>query len=99
MKTKLFALVDILREIPREIRRCLALWCGTCAIFLSGCTTLNDPTTGKRLLFTTANADLFEYSGAGVSLRVVNLKHESASAIIGAGGAAATAMGLGVGGL
>lgn len=67
------------------------------ALCLCSCTTLSDPKSGKPLLFTTANADLLEYAGAGVTLRVVNLRHERVGDIATKFGAAGAAMGLGVG--
>lgn len=63
---------------------------------LSSCTVLHDPKSGHVLLFTTASADRLALTSPNVSLEVTNLRHESASAIIGAGGAAGTALGLGV---
>lgn len=65
-------------------------------ILLSGCTVLRDPKTGKRLLFTTANSSSFRYAGAGVVLEVINMKHESATSIIGAGGSTLAAGGIGI---
>lgn len=63
---------------------------------LCGCTVLNSPKTGKPLLFTTANSDLLEYSGDGVTLRVVNQKHERAGDIIAKAGAAGLIGGAGL---
>jgi hypothetical protein len=63
---------------------------------LSSCTVLSDPRTGKPVLFTTASADHFEYVGAAVALRVVNLKHERVGDLIGKAGVAGATLGLGV---
>lgn len=57
------------------------------ALLLTGCayTRLADPTTGKTVLFTQANAQSFAYTGRGVSLTVIGLDHSTPTT---AGGAA-----------